>query len=76
MPVRKFRSVEEMKGPAALPPLAPDNLRAALSLTEIAYNMRPWRFPPGLYKFRSLEEANRHRTKWEAEMIRAGRTRE
>jgi hypothetical protein len=32
MPVRKFRSVEEMPGPPALPPLDPDNLRLALSL--------------------------------------------
>lgn len=70
MPVRKFRSVEEMPGPPALPPLDPDNLRSALSLMEVAYRMFPWSFPPGVHRFRSIEEADAHRQRWEAQMIR------
>jgi hypothetical protein len=73
MPVRKFRSVEEMPGPPALPPLDPNNLRSALSLMEIAYRMFPWRFPPGVHKFRSIEEANARRHEWESQMIRERR---
>jgi len=75
MPVRKFRSIEDMPGSRNLPPLEPGNLRAALSLTEVAYGMFPWRFPPGVHKFRSIEEASRRRAEWEAEMIRARRGR-
>jgi hypothetical protein len=73
MPVRKFRSVEEMPGPPALPPLDPDNLRLALSLMEVAYRLFPWSFPPGVHRFRSVEEADSHRQEWEARMIREGR---
>lgn len=73
MPVRKFRSVEEMPGPPALPPLDADNLRSALSLMEVAYRMFPWRFTPGVHRFRSVEEADSHRQEWEARMIREGR---
>ena len=73
MPVRKFRSVEEMPGPPALPPLDPTNLRSALSLMEVAYRLCPWRFPPGVHKFRSIEEANARRDEWESQMIRERR---
>jgi hypothetical protein len=73
MPVRKFRSVEEMPGPPALTPLDPDNLRSALSLMEVAYRLFPWSFPPGVHKFRSVEEADSHRQEWEARMIRERR---
>jgi hypothetical protein len=73
MPVRKFRSVEEMPGPLALPPLDPNNLRSALSLMEVAYRLCPWRFPAGVHKFRSIEEANARRHEWESQMIRERR---
>ncbi len=61
MPIRKYRSVEEMPGPRALPSLHPDNLRRAFELVETAYRLRPWHIPPGVKKFRSIEEAIRHR---------------
>ena len=61
MPVRKFRSVEEMSLPAPRRPLDPDNLRLALALAETAYGLHPWRFKPGVHKFRSVEEASRAR---------------
>ena len=73
MPVRKYRSVEEMPGPPALPPLDPNNLRSALSLMEVAYRMFPWHFAPGVHKFRSIEEANRKREEWQGKMIRERR---
>ena len=70
MPVKKYRSVEEMPGPSALPPLDPENLESALSLTEVACRMSPWRFEPGIHKFRSVDEANRSRAAWETRLIR------
>lgn len=74
MPVRKYRSIEEMPGPSPLTPLRAENLEAACELTEMAYRMRPWRFVPGVRKYRSIEEANRSRARWEAEAIRANRS--
>jgi hypothetical protein len=73
MPVWKFRSVEEMPGPPALPPLDPNNLRSALSLMEVAFRMCPWHFPSGVHKFRSIEEANARRHEWESQMVRERR---
>ena len=61
MSVRKYRSVDEMPDTRPRKPLDPDNIRIACELSELAYALRPWRFRPGVTKFRSLEEANRHR---------------
>jgi hypothetical protein len=61
MPVRKFKSVFEMPGVRPLRPLAPDNIRAACELTELAVGLRPWRLEPGLRKFRSIEDASLYR---------------
>ena len=57
MAVRKFRSVEEMPGPPPLPPMDPDNLRLLIGITDVAYGFHPWRFSPGVRRFRSLEDA-------------------
>jgi hypothetical protein len=58
MPVRKYHSIEEMEPPAPRRPLDPENLRLALALAATAYGLRPWRFKPGVHKFRSAEEAS------------------
>jgi hypothetical protein len=63
MPVFKHRSVEGMK-PRERRPLDPENLRVAFSLAATAYWLHPWRFPPGVHKNRSIEEANRRRHEW------------
>ena len=65
MPVRKFRSVGQMPGPPPLPRLDPDNLRVACDLSAAAARLRPRRFPTGVRKYRSLDEANRAREAWE-----------
>lgn len=70
MPVRKYRSVADMPAVRPLPPLDPDNLRIACELTELAFALRPWRFTPGVRRFRSMEEANLHRASWEREQVR------
>lgn len=71
MPIRKYRSVAEMPGVRPLRPLDPDNLRIACELTELSFALHPWRFEPGVRKFRSLEEANRHREEWEKNQVRS-----
>lgn len=65
MPVRKFRSVEEMTPPREPRAFDPDNLRAAIAISKscLALDRRRWR--PGVYKYRSIEEAASARDLWE-----------
>ena len=65
MPVRKFRSVAEMPQ-SPLPRLDPQNLKLACDLSTVATCLRPLRFPAGVYKHRSLEDAQRLRRSWGA----------
>lgn len=67
MPVRKYRSIEDMPAPPPLPPLDPGNLKVACDLSSLAARLRPTRFPPGIHKHRSLDAADRVRRRWEAE---------
>jgi len=57
MGVKKFRSVEDMPGPAPRTPLDPDNLRLAFGLMSLAHGLHPIVYTPGVKKFRSWEEA-------------------
>ena len=70
MPVRKFRSVAEMTASPELGPTGAQGLRLACELSELAYALRPWRFEPGVRRFRSADEADRHRRQWEARQVR------
>ncbi len=60
MGVRKFRSVEEMKGQPPLRPLDPENLRIACALSSLE-RLAPVRRSSGVRKFRSIEEMSRQR---------------
>jgi hypothetical protein len=70
MGVRKFRSVEEMPPPAALPALTAETLRCAFEHMELSMRLAPLAYTPGVRKFRSLDEANRHRASVEAHAVR------
>ena len=62
MPVRKFRSIEEMSAePAWRSPGDPALYRAMAFVWELARRMNPRRFPPGVYKYRSIEEMDQAR---------------
>lgn len=56
MPVRKFRSVEEMPGPEPREPLDPENLKIAFDLMGAAHRLACLRRTPGVRKFRSWNE--------------------
>ena len=73
MSVRKYRSVEEMPGVEPLPPLDPDNLRIACELSELARRLGGWKLPPGVRRFRSIEEASQARRERELALIRESR---
>jgi len=65
MPLRKYRSVEEMPSPMWSEALDPDNLRRAGDVSALAARLHPRRFPAGLHKYHSIEEASDARKGWE-----------
>jgi hypothetical protein len=65
MPLKKLRDVAETASTKWAPRLAPDNLRQAVALTQLAYHLHPWRYPHGVRKYRSMEDANAARRQWE-----------
>lgn len=75
MPVRKFRSVEAMNCDLWLPPGDPRLWRAIVGVWELAARMAPTRLPPGVYKHRTIEEANRQRDEFDAMAVQQARER-
>lgn len=67
MPLRKYRSVADMPPQPWRTPLDPVNLRLACDLSALAVRLRPKRFPPGVHKHRSTDDARRVRATWEGE---------
>lgn len=61
MTVRKFRSIEEMTPPREPSPYDPGNLRAAIELSRTCISLTRRRPPPGVRKYRSIEESNEAR---------------
>ena len=71
MPVRKFRDVSEMedtlwyeRGDASL-------FRAIAGVWDFASRTCPLQFPRGVHKYRSIEEADADRERWEEANFRA-----
>jgi hypothetical protein len=56
MPIRKFRSVEEMDPLPDRRPFDPENLRIAITWSRATLALHPVRPSPGVHKFRSYEE--------------------
>lgn len=64
MPIRKYRDVSEIEDPWCEP--ADPALHAAIRrVWAFAARTCPLRFPPGVYRHRSLEEADAQREQWE-----------
>jgi hypothetical protein len=77
MPVRKFRSIEEMNRnqPVWREPGDPMLYRAISFVWEAAAQTNPRHFPPGVHKFRSIDEMNRAQDAWLSEHIQDLRRR-
>jgi hypothetical protein len=73
MPVRKFRSIEEMDAYTWRTPGDPELYRAIRFTWDLARRMNPRRFTPGVRKYRSIDEMNRADDERLAEHIRARR---
>lgn len=56
MPVKKFRSVEEMNEPVWRQPGQPELYRAIRAVWDFGLRTNPARFRPGVRRFRSIEE--------------------
>lgn len=56
MPVTKFRSVEEMNRLAWRPAGSPELVRAIKSVLEFGRRLSPRKFPPGVRKFKSVDD--------------------
>jgi hypothetical protein len=55
MPIRKFRSIEEMTPLSDRRPFDPENLRIAIVWSRAIRRLHPVKSPPGVHKFRSYE---------------------
>ena len=75
MPVRKFRSIEEMEGNTWRSPGDPELYRAIRDTWDFAQRTLQPHFPPGVYKHRSIEEAEELRQEWEKANFEAYRAR-
>lgn len=74
MPVRRFRDVAqmaEMEDSLWRAPGDPDLWHAIDRVWRFAAKTFPRRFPPGVYRHRSIEHAKRQREAWAEEDFRA-----
>lgn len=66
MPIRKFRDVSEMEDTLWYERGAPALFAAIARLWEFSRRTCPQHFPPGVYKHRSITDAEALREQWEA----------
>ena len=65
MPIKKYRSIDEMEGNTWRSAGDPKLFEAIRSTWDFARRTLEPRFPPGVYKHRSIEEAKLQREAWE-----------
>jgi hypothetical protein len=71
MPLRKFRSLEAMEDALWYPAGDPALWEAIRRVWDFAERSVPRRFPAGVHKHRSIEDAQALRELWEADDFRA-----
>ncbi len=67
MPVRKLTSLEQAEERCWLDPADPLLPRRIASVWNLANRLFKRRFPPGVHKYRSIEELNRQVETWETQ---------
>ncbi len=65
MPVRKFRDVADMEGNTWREPGDPRLFEAIRATWDFARRTLEPRFPPGVHKHRSIQDAEAERERWE-----------
>ncbi len=71
MPVYKFRSIEDMPDPPRRLPGDPALYKAIADIWAFGRRTNPRRFPPGVYKYRSIQEMDSAQEQLLAEHIAA-----
>jgi len=71
MPFRKVRNLQEMEDSLWREPGDPDLWRAIDAVWKFAERTCPQRFPPGVYRHRTIEDAQRQRDLWEEENFKS-----
>ena len=66
MPVRRFRSIEEMERPLWRKPGNPSLYRAISGVWEFGLRTRTRLFPPGVYRHRTIEDLQEQCERWNA----------
>lgn len=74
MPIKKFRDISEMTE-TWLEPGSPELARAIHNVWDLARRLSPRHFPPGVYKHRSIGDAEELRERWEAANVAAHQRR-
>ncbi len=75
MPVRKYRSIEEMPDQTWRQPGDPELFRAMRATWDLAQQTLRPHFPPGVYKHRCFADAERLSEKWQQANFMAYRAR-
>lgn len=78
MPIQRFRSFDEARRALWVDRDSPELARRIRSLWAFASRLAPVQHPRGLWKFRTIEEANRHReevVRRRVELLREARGR-
>lgn len=70
MPVQKFRSYQDLGRPFWPGIPSSDYFTALAQLWDFAGKSNPARWPRGVFKYRSIEEANLDRARWTTEHVR------
>ncbi|MDP9121569.1 MAG: hypothetical protein M3O15_09420 [Acidobacteriota bacterium] len=65
MPIKKFRSLQEMEDSLRREPGDPRLWRAIAGVWRFAARTCPRHFPPGVHRHRTVEDALRQRDIWE-----------
>jgi hypothetical protein len=71
--VRRLRDLADAEESAWCDPRDPALWRRIATVWQLSARLAPRRFPPGVYKHRSIDDANRLAALWEAEHIAARR---
>jgi hypothetical protein len=75
VPVHKYRDVSDMEDRTWRAPGDPTLWRAIAAAWDFAHRTTRPSFPPGVYRHRSLEEAEERREAWERRNFEAFRRR-
>jgi hypothetical protein len=71
MAVLKFRSIEDTPEAPWRAPGDPGIAPAFSRLWRMSRELRPRRFPPGVYRHRSIVDMNAQKSRWDAEHVAA-----